>query len=120
MFKAADLTRGQSLRIERKGGRLEGRGAHGDTHQPVLFEFELDDALHGLGTDTFFIGQAFVIDKLYETTRTVSALLDFSAVGVKNTIFKISFLGLCGLDDQNLVGTDSEMPIGQEAQLLRR
>lgn len=67
----------------------------------------------------FFFGQSFVIDKLHETASTVSALFYLSAVGVENTIFKVGFAGFGRLYDQNLIGADSEMPISQEAQLLR-
>ena len=100
------------MRIEWQRGGLKGRNAHGNTHHSVPLEFKLYDTLHGFGTDALFIGQPIVIDKFYETAGTVSALFNFSSVGVKNTIFKVGFAGVSRLHDQNLIGADSEMPIG--------
>ena len=118
MLKAADLARREPLRIERQRRGLKGWHAHRNTYHSVLFEFKLYDTFHSLGTDAFFVGQPLVVDKFHEAAGAVSALFYFSAVGVENTIFEVGFARFGRFHDQNLVGADSEMPIGQESQLL--
>jgi hypothetical protein len=61
--------------------------------------------------------QAVIVHIAHKTTRTVTALFDFPAIGIEDAITEIG-LTLGFLDQQNLIASDAEMAVGQFTELL--
>jgi hypothetical protein len=56
----------------------------------------------------------------HETARAVAALLDFAAVGIEDAVAEIGVAAGGRFHQQYLVAADTEMAVGDEAQLCRR
>ena len=62
--------------------------------------------------DFFLGGQSFVINISGKAARTIAALLDLAAIRIEYAIGEQCVGGFGRLDDQQLIETDAEMPIG--------
>src|SRR5690606_25933662 len=106
-------------RVERNRRRLEGRRAHVDGDASVVLEARLDHAAHRLDADRALVGQALLAHEAHEAARAGAALLDRPAVGVEDAVAEVDALAARGLDQQDLVGADAVVPIGQRTPLRR-
>ena len=74
---------------------------------------EGDEAGADLGAQGIAAREPLFVDEAHEAARAIAAMLDFAAVGIEDAIAEIG-LGMLGrLDQQDLVGADAEMAVGQ-------
>ncbi|MNK98087.1 hypothetical protein D3C87_1184390 [compost metagenome] len=112
------ITLGLLRRLERNIRRHQAWGAHVDTDLAVVTHVELDDTALGLDADLPLCGQALVEHETGEAARTVAALFHFGTVGVEDPIAEIHVRVARCFDDQQLVETDSRMPITPQLGVL--
>jgi hypothetical protein len=108
----------QSTGVEGHAFRFKDGGAHVDRDAAIGFQFWFDHAGHGFDLDGALVGQAFIRDELDEGARAVATLLDFAPVSIVDTVAEIDAGRARSLNDQHLVGADTEAAIGQLLPLL--
>jgi len=106
------------IRVERDTGRVQHRDPHIDSHQSAVNELRGNDAAFGFHSDFRFVGQAFFDDEADEAACTISALFNFSTIGIEDPVAKIGVGGCRAFYNQNLVAPHSEAPVGKVADLL--
>ena len=115
----ADAARFDARGIEARRLRTEGRRrAHVDAHAPVVLDRRLDDAAERLDADRAPVGEAVIEHEAREAAGAVAALLDLGAVGVEDPVAEVDPFARRRLDEQDLVGADAEMAIGDAPPLL--
>ena len=106
--------------VERNFREFEFRFSHLDGDVAVVFHFQFDNACPGFDADRIAVRQFEVGDESRKGACAVSALFDFATVGVENAVTEIDIRVVRFLDDQNLVGTDTEPPVGDKSELFGR
>ncbi len=104
---------------ERNIGRRESRHAHVDDHFTVVLETRHDDAAGRFDADFTPIGETVLADVDDEAARAVAALLDLAAIGVEYPVAEIGIFA-SRLDDEHLVASDAEAPVGEQPDLRGR
>ena len=107
-------------RVERQRSGFAPRHAHVHGDFAAILERRLDQSAQGLDPDAALVRQTLVVHVAYEAARAVAALLDLAAVRIDDAVTKIGGRGRRRFDDQDLVGADAEMPVGQRPPLGRR
>src|SRR5665647_1015668 len=103
---------------DRNKCRFKNRRAHVDRYAPVLFETRSDQTAVRLHQNLALGGELLVMHKTHKTARPVAALFHFSTVSVEDEVAEIGHFVHGLFDDQNLVATHPEMPVGEQTQLL--
>ena len=104
----------QAADIKRHLGCIQHRPAHIHGHAAIIRQPWSNHSGLGLHTDFGLAGQAFVIHVARKAACPIAALLDFTAIGVMDHIFKIQAIGWRRAHRQNLVGTYAKVAIGQK------
>ncbi|CAM2170255.1 hypothetical protein BO443_10091 [Burkholderia orbicola] len=103
--------------IERHLRRREHGRAHVDDDFAVVLQRQRDQALHDLHAHAALVGQAAVADELHETACAVAAVFDLAAVAIEDPVLEIRAVDGRFLDQQQLVGADAEVAVGECAHL---
>ena len=110
----------ESVGDERNGLGGEARLAHVGDHAAVGFAAHADAPLHGLERNGFARGVAALEREAADAARAVAALLDLAAVAVEDPVAQRLARSVGGIEEQELVGADSEAPVGETADEIGR
>ena len=105
----------QSRRIKRKVLRVKARRPHVDRDAAIGAQTRCDDTALGLHPNGFPGGKAPLDDKPGKAARAIAALLHLLPVSVMDQVFEIDARPGRGPHRQDLVCTDPEMPVAQQA-----
>ena len=94
---------------KRNLARSEARCAHVGCYHAISGNGRRDDAFHGFNANFSFVGEALRAHELRKTMGTISTLLDFAAVAVKNPVAKIDIRQRRFLNQQKLIAADAEI-----------
>ena len=106
-------------RIKRHLLRIKPRHPHIHRHLAVTVNVQLNVAASGLHPDTIATDQFFIANKTGKTAGAVTALFNFIAIGVEDTVAKIHVRIGGRLNQQQLVKANTEPTIGQAADFFR-
>ena len=109
----------QAAGIEGHGLRAEGGRAHIHGHTAIGLKAGRDDPGLRANADGLFAGEPPIAHETRKAPRSVTALLHLIAIGIEDAIDEVDVGRIGRLDHQNLIGADTEMPIGKQT-LLRR
>ncbi len=125
--RAADVERPQRVAalgaafeaccVERHLSRREHGRTHVDDDFAVVLHRQRDQALHHLHAHAALVGQAAVADELHEAARAVAAVFDLAAVAIEDPVLEIHAVDGRFFDEQQLVGADAEVTIGERTHL---
>ena len=75
---------------------------------------QFNNADSGFDFDRVLPAQTGFSHELCKCPCAVSALFDFTAIGIENAVFEIDFRIIRLLDEQNLIGTNAVASVGQK------
>jgi hypothetical protein len=98
--------------------RVEVGRSHVDGDTAVVLLAQLEAAVRRVDDDGALVGQPALADEADEAARAVAALLDLvAAAAVEDAVAEVGAGARRRLDDEDLVGTDAEAPIGEALDL---
>ena len=97
--------------------QLEHGRAHIDRNAAVGVEAQLDHAAVDLDAHDSLVSQALLVHIAHKAARAVAAVLDLAAIGVVDQVLEVDLGGRRRAHGQDLVGSDTEMAVGQETVL---